>query len=219
MNVYTEQQYVIYESQNKSVTTPQSPASNQDKLQNNQNTYYNIYNYQYWIYLVNNAFTTCFNNLLTAAGTLPTSNPPVMTFDTTNGIAILNVDYAGYNNQASDYIRVYFNQPMYELFNSFPVVIQSLGGKVLIENSSNNLYTNLITDFVDDGNYKPQIIYEPTAEYRFFSLAGNTEIRTIQLSVYYRNKVGILQEVYLSNGNSFTCKVLFKKKKKLLLQT
>jgi hypothetical protein len=230
-NTFTEQQYVIYESQNKSITTPLPPSQQIDGLQSNQNTYYNIYNYQYWIYLVNNAFTTCFDNLLSSAGSLPTTHAPVMTYDTTTNIAVLNVDLAGYNNTSSDYIRIYFNQTMYELFNSFPVIIQNLGtatdgknclidtntfslnnvtqyppynptynaiqiyqeistsqtwspvssigftsntfnvvqsataspqnfvnGQLLIQNSTNNLYTNLITDFVSDTNYKPNIV-------------------------------------------------------------
>jgi hypothetical protein len=238
-------------------------------------------------YLVNNAFTTCFANLLASAGSLPTTHAPVMTYDTTTNIAVLNVDLAGYNNTSSDYIRIYFNQPMYELFNSFPIIIQNLGtatngknclidtytfslnnviqfppynptynaiqiyqeistsqtwspvssivftsntfnvvqsataspqnfvnGQLLIQNSTNNLYTNLITDFVSDTNYKPNIVYEPTSEYRMFSLVGDTEIKTIQMSVYYRNKLGVLQPMYLSNGNSFSLKIYFRKRKR-----
>jgi hypothetical protein len=289
MNTYTEQQYVIYESQNQSLIVPQPPSSNADGLQNNENTYYNIYNYQYWIYLVNNAFTTCFNNLLTAAGTLPTSHAPVLTYDTTNDIAILNVDVLGYDDSSSSpYIKIYFNQPMYELFNSFPVIIQNLttatngknaliitntfslnnviqfppynptydaiqiyqeistsqtwtpiaslvftsttinvvpsaistpanyiNGQLLIGNTTNSIYTQTITDFIYDGNYKPQIVYDPTAEYRMFSLTGGNPIQNIQLSVYYRNKIGKLLPVYLSNGNTYTCKIYFRKKKNI----
>jgi hypothetical protein len=288
-NTFTQQEYVIYSPQNKSIQVPQPPSVQTNGIQNNQNTYYNIYNYQYWIYLVNQTFTTCFNNLLASAGTLPTAHAPVMTFDTTNGIAILNVDIAGYDNTSSSpYIKIYFNQPMYELFNSFPVVIQNLAtvtdgknalidtntfslnnviqfppynptynaiqifqemstcalwspissivftsssipvvqsataspvnyvnGQILVSNSTNNLYTNLLTDFSDISNYKPQILYEPTAEYRFLSLTGETELRNIQISVFYRDKLGGLNEFYLSNGNSFSCKILFRKKSRI----
>ena len=49
-----------------------------------------------------------------------------MTFDTTTNIAILNFDKNGYDLSTSNSIKVYFNQPMYELFNSFPCQINSL---------------------------------------------------------------------------------------------
>jgi hypothetical protein len=87
-----------------------------------------------------------------------------------------------------------------------------INGQLLIGNSTNNLYTNLITDFVSDGNYKPNIVYEPQSEYRMFSLIGSTEIKTIQMSVYYLNKLGVLQPMYLSNGNSFSLKIYFRKR-------
>jgi hypothetical protein len=286
-NTFTEQQYVIYESQNRSIATPQPPSANADKLQNNDNTYYDIYNYQYWIYLVNNAFTTCFASLLSSAGSLPTTHAPVLTYDTINNIAILNVDILGYDDTSSSpYIKIYYNQPLAELFNSFPIIIQSLStttlgknclistntfsqnnvtqfppynptynaiqvyqefstsqtwtpisslvftsntlnvvpsaisspanyinGQLLINNTSNNVYSQIITDFIYDSNYKPQIVYDPSSEFRFFTLTKGTSIQNIELSVYYRNKVGKLLPVYLSNGNTFTCKLYFRKKK------
>jgi hypothetical protein len=78
-NTFTEQQYFIYESQNKSIAVPPPPSQQSNGLQSNANTYYNIYNYQYWIYLVNNAFNTCFASLLSSAGSLPTTHAPVTT--------------------------------------------------------------------------------------------------------------------------------------------
>lgn len=286
---YNVQTYITYVPQNLSIGTPSAPIYNSNKLADNSNTYYNIYNYQYWIYLVNNTFTTCYNALQTlvddAGDIFPVSYPPVMTFDTTTYIAVLNVDKNGFDNTAGNPISIYFNQPMYEIFNSFPVIIQNLGtvtygknclidtntfsnnneiefppndptytaiqiyqeystvtlwspitglvftsnslpvvqsgitqplnyvdGSILLGNSNNNLYSTIITDFISDGNYKPSIVYEPTAEYRWFTLQGNNSITQIQLSVYWRDRLGTLNQFYLSNGGTLTVKFLFQRK-------
>jgi hypothetical protein len=125
---FTQQSFVTYLPQNTSISPPAPPSQTDNGLKNNSQTYYDIYNYQYWIYLVNNTFTTCFNALnaqVVAAGlVLPTTYAPVMSWDTQQNIAILNADVLGYNDTAANYIKIYFNPSMYNLFCSFPVVIE-----------------------------------------------------------------------------------------------
>lgn len=294
---YNQQNYVQYLPQNLSISTPSAPSLNENGLANNQNTYYNIYNYQYWVYLINNTFTDCYNSLnstITGLGkTLPSTHAPVMTYDIQNNIAIINCDLAGYDTTASNYIKIYFNQPMYELFSSFPVIIQDLNtttdgkncqiitnsfsqantisfppssstpytaiqvfqefttsltlwspvaglvftsnsipvvssgvtsplnyvnGSIILANSNNNIYSSIITDFISDSNYKPNIVYEPTAQYRFFQLINNSPLKQIQLSVYWRSKDGTLNQFYLSNGGTMTIKFYFEKIKRDLLE-
>jgi hypothetical protein len=137
------QTYVIFQPQNLAAIVPAPPNETLNKLQNNQTGYYNITNFQYWIYLVNTAFTSAFNSLNTlvvgAGLVLPTIHPPVLSWDTVNNIAILNADELGYGVSAvGGQIEIYFNPAMYQLFNSFPVIIQklnqaSLGKNVLIQ--------------------------------------------------------------------------------------
>jgi hypothetical protein len=64
--------YVIFEPQNKVAQIPNPPSSSVSGLQDNSTGYYDIYNYQYWIYLVNKAFQLAYDNLLAVyVGVLP----------------------------------------------------------------------------------------------------------------------------------------------------
>lgn len=117
--------YVSFSPQNKVAQVPPAPSLTSNKLQDNSQGYYDIYTYQYWIYLVNQCFQTAYNNLVAATfGPLPTAFAPVMTFDTQNNIAIINCDVAGYNLSAGG-IKIFFNQALSQLFSSFPFLIES----------------------------------------------------------------------------------------------
>lgn len=116
--------YVSFIPQNEVSPLPVPPSLTSDKLQDNSTGYYNIFTYQYWIYLVNNCFQTAYNNLVAVAGALPSAFAPVMTFDTMNNIGIVNADTAGYDLNAGG-IEIYFNQAMGQLFSSFPFIIKS----------------------------------------------------------------------------------------------
>lgn len=127
---FNYQQFVIYEPQNLGATVPAPPSQTVSGLQNNGTGYYDIYSTQYWIYLINKALIDAYNGLnalVVGAGlVLPSPNAPVMTWDNTGDIAILNVDNAGYNDSNPNYISVWMNSNMYQLFSSFPVIIYGL---------------------------------------------------------------------------------------------
>jgi hypothetical protein len=122
------QQYLIYAPQNLAVTIPSAPAFTTNKLQNNATGYYDIINYQYFIYLVNQTFLAAYNGLsavVTASGlVLPTTYAPVMDWNVSDNTAVITADNAGYNDLAANYIKIYFNPSMYQLFSSFPVIIE-----------------------------------------------------------------------------------------------
>jgi len=286
---FTQQTPVTFIPQDKEATPPSPPSSTTNGLQNNLGGYYNIYNYQYWIYLCNNALTQCFNDLntqVTGAGlALPTTNAPVLNFDTQNNIGILIADQAGYDYTVSDHIKIYFNPAMYQLFSSFPVIIENLttstlginllidtntfggsnlvqypptsptytaiqvfqeystialwtpitsivfcsntlpivpnqvsapllflDGRVLTSGNNSNI-AQVITDFVSDtGIYKPNIVYNPQAEYRLIELQGNRPLTNVDVTIFWKNRVGELIPFRLSSGSTATIKVLFTKK-------
>lgn len=286
---FVQQTFVTFAPQDLSASLPVPPSATPNKLQDNSTGYYYIYNYQYWIFLVNNAFTTCFNALnaqVVAAGlVLPTANPPVMTFDTQLNLAILNCDLLGYNDLVANRIDIYFNRPLYQLFSSFPVYaeaqsatlgrnsqiqtntfgntlvigfpyyaptynaiqvfqeystislwtpvksivfcsstlpivatqvsspIEIVNGNFIGSNGNNSNQSPIITDFLADGGiYKPQLIYEPTAQYRLVSLQGNRPIYTIDISVFWKDTFGVLIPFRLSAGSGASIKVLFSKR-------
>ena len=134
--VFTQETFIEFAPQDLYASVPSPPNQTTNGLQNNNSAYYYIYNYQYWIYLVNRTFTNCFNALasqitaynLANATTyaLPTANAPLMNFDTTNNTAILVADQAGYSLLSSNHISIWFNPSMFQLFSSFPIYISNL---------------------------------------------------------------------------------------------
>lgn len=290
---FNQQQPVIWSPQIESSPPPAPPSQTSNKLQNNATGYYETLNYQYWIFLVNQTFLTCFANLnaqVTGAGlVLPTIHAPSLAWDTTNNLAIMTADVAGYNTSNANHIGIYFNPAMFQLFSSFPcfiksyltvtagknVQIQPLGfgganivdfppsapvasqykayqivqeystvalwtpitsvvftsntlpivpnnisapllfinGQVYNNGGNNSNISQVITDFVSDtGIYKPNIVYTPTAQYRLVNLVGNTPIYNLDINVFWKDRVGVLQPFRLTSGSTATIKILFQRK-------
>jgi hypothetical protein len=286
---FSIQTFITFAPQDLASVLPVPPSATTNKLQDNSTGYYYIYNYQYWIFLINNAFTTCFNALnvaVVAAGlVLPTTRAPVMTFDTQLNIAILNCDLLGYDDTVANKINIYFNRPMYQIFSSFPVYLESqtatlgrnlqiqtntfgnatvvgfpfylptfnaiqvfqeystialwtpvksivfcsstlpivatqvsapieiVNGNVIGANGNNSNQSPIISDFLADGGiYKPQLIYEPSAQYRLVSMTGNRPIYTIDINVYWKDVFTNLIPFRLSAGSGASIKILFTKR-------
>jgi hypothetical protein len=286
--IYTVQTFVQFIPQSKIAQIPPPPSVN--GIQYNGGNYYNVYNYQYFIYLINEAFITCYNQLkalVVADGlVLPSDYYPVLSWDTQNNTAILNCDILGYSTIATNYIKIFFNTSLAQLFSSFPVILNSIslvdglnaqiitnsfsntnviqypptnpeyeaiqvfqeystialwtpitsivftsntlpiisnqvstpivfnGSGIYAGNGGNNSLVNqIITDFIsNDGTYKPQLVYEPSAQYRYIELLGNRPLNTFDLQVYYKDRLGSLNPFYLSSGCTATVKILFTKK-------
>jgi hypothetical protein len=120
------QAFLKFESQNDAIFPPSPPSKNGGQ-QNNSNYYYDVYNYQYVPYLFNKTFKEAFDGLDALVGGLPTDNPPVMTYDTTNKIAIVYADSTAYNGADEiGSIGIYFNSATANLFSSFPLFIKNL---------------------------------------------------------------------------------------------
>lgn len=266
------QQYMEYIPQDKSASIPTAPSNNLYGLQNNSTGYYWVYNYQYLCYLVNNTFQQCLNGLITSANnasiTLPTyTDYPNMTLDVKSQLATINItDNYGINQGQ---ILIYFNNALYELFNSFPATYYSYNAQngmnylinnamanntltidqeystvsnwcpvksivftsslipiipsqmgqpmifnngILINASSNNSSFNIITDLVaNDFEFSPFIMYSPSSEYRFIDLLPNQKITSIDVSIYWMSKEGILYPIMLSSNSTLSMKMLFTK--------
>jgi len=290
--IFTSQQFITYVPQSNIATLPPNPTQTDNGLQYNTTGYYNIYNYQYFIYLINNAFTLAYQQLLTqvtsAELNLPSSYSPILSWDTSNNTAILNCDVTGYSTTSTNYIKIFFNTSLAQLFSSFPVRITSassyLGlntqiitdsynnsniiqyppynptydaiqvfqefstislwspvtsivftsntlpivsnqvstpiiynnGNQLGSNGNNALISQVITDFIsNEGIYKPNLVYEPSAQYRYIELLSNRPLNTFDLQVYWKDRQGVLIPFYLSSGCTATIKVLFTKKNSL----
>jgi len=120
---------IIFEPQNLIASLPAPPSSTFDKLQDNSSGYYYIYTYQFWIYLINKTFKECYDELVALTfPNSPASHAPVMEFDTSGKIGVINADVAFYESALPNPITIYFNNNLGQLFSSFPFYINSASG-------------------------------------------------------------------------------------------
>lgn len=125
------QQYLEYEPQDATNTIPSEPVNNAPYyIQDKSIGYYNVYSYQYLVYLVNNTFQSCLQSLQTSAtnagvvlpidSTTQTLLQPIMTFDTVAQTCNINISDDCYCSNSG--IKIYFNVALFALFSSFPFV-------------------------------------------------------------------------------------------------
>jgi hypothetical protein len=122
-NNITVQSYIEFIPQDTTQSLPTAPSNTSTGLQVFTDYYY-VYNYEYLIYLMNNTLKSCFNSLASQTA-LPTANIPYLKWDSVNNIATLITDQAGFNDQSDDYISLYFNNALYQLFPSFPSFVSN----------------------------------------------------------------------------------------------
>jgi hypothetical protein len=79
-------------------------------------------------------------------------------------------------------------------------------------NNISNEITDLIVNLVRGDEYLPNVIYEPTAEYRLLDLQGNIPSSQIQIQVQWVDIYGYYHDFYLQNGCGANLKIMFRKK-------
>lgn len=57
-----------------------------------------------------------------------------------------------------------------------------------------------------------RLLYIPSAEYRLRDLSSKDPISNIQIQVFYQDKSGLIQPLRIPSKESFTCKLMFRKK-------
>lgn len=145
---YEQQQFIYYFPDDLTQPLPEPPLDFQDLT----SQYYFISAYQTWIEMVNEAFKECLNNLnvkvLAGGDVLPSTNAPFMEFDPNNLVAIIDADELGYDRQLINPMKIYMNSPMFNLFSSFPAIVQGyinvLNGKNVLLTIFNNNDTNIL---------------------------------------------------------------------------
>lgn len=98
--------------------------------------------------------------------------------------------------------------------SNIPVKYESIPS---LQNGQTGLITSsqpILTDFEaqTDGPIRNHLQYVPTAEYRLVNLQSTTELRTIDLQIYYQFKDGSLLPLYIQPLDTATIKILFRKK-------
>jgi hypothetical protein len=119
--------------QNKNTIVPIAPSLTNNKFQENT-PYYYCYQFQYFLSLINTAFETALVSLVANTGgalsPILLAEQPVMTWDTTQQSAILQAQEQYYDKSNVAKIKIYFNPPLFALFNSFPSLNFGTGSSV-----------------------------------------------------------------------------------------
>jgi hypothetical protein len=108
------QQFIIWETQTITKAPPlTSPYLNSNKLQDNSTGYYDCFNYGWFINLINKAFARAASDLLTTL-------IPAIYFDSASQLFVLAAPIDAYNTNNEEYIEIYMNKNLYQLFSSLP---------------------------------------------------------------------------------------------------
>ena len=142
---YTAQTYINWQPQNANAVVPPSPLETFGGQQNNSTGYYDCYNYTWFIYLVYTAYVTSYADLdaqVTAAGgSLPSTYPPLINWDTTSNRAVFYAEFPAYDVAYTDSIGIFMNPSLFSLFQTFPA--RYLGYSVLDGQNVKMLITNI----------------------------------------------------------------------------
>lgn len=110
---------VLFDQQDKTKSTPLAPNTFAYGLPGHNEFYY-VYNFNNFITMVNTALDTAFTALQGAVGlALATARAPYLVWND-DLTATLYAELTYYDITKPEHVRIYFNRPLYSLFNSFP---------------------------------------------------------------------------------------------------
>lgn len=119
---YNQQEFVSWRTQDESAEVPLAPLSNYNGLQNNTTGYYNCYSYQYFMFLIYEAFQLATANLIAQFPALQIPFVPLIDWDSSSNRATIYLDaYVFDQNPLNIYllnttpVEVYFNAALYGL--------------------------------------------------------------------------------------------------------
>lgn len=103
---------------------------------------------------------------------------------------------------------------------SLPIVVNQFSASSSIgdkppSGSTSNEFAFIITDIQsNEQGFRPNILYAPSAQFRYIDLTGNQPIRNIDISIFWRTTTGALIPMVLASGAQASIKLLFEKKDK-----
>lgn len=271
-NVY--QSYLSFIAQDKSASSPTVPTTNQDI----STGYYYLYNFSWFVDLLNNTLQSAITGLKGLDGTVDDSTPPYFLFDPSSEELVLSCPQLAFDLAGNTPIEIYCNTQMYNMLSSFkfqyqginvlngmnykfdvknqygtniyqttddvnyiqlyqeynttslwnyctgivlcsstlPILETAVSAPQVYGNSSfpydqnNNVSQPIISDMslsLEKGSYRPGVYYIPTSQYRLIDLFGHSDIRNIQISVYWRTKYSQLIPLMLNADSSAYIKI------------
>jgi hypothetical protein len=86
-------------------------------------------------------------------------------------------------------------------------------GETLISQFNSASQNILIEYSITDSIYTKTFTYNPSAQYRTFSLTGDSPLYNLDFQFWYRTSLGTLQPIYLNSGGFLSLKIGFFEKK------
>lgn len=105
--------------------------------------------------------------------------------------------------------------PIHPTATSAPKVYNDITKNTGVDYGSPNI-AHILSDFSvplsADNQYRPEISYNPTAEYRLIDMYSKHNLSRVDLQTYWKDKYGNLHLFYLQPGCSASVKILFRDK-------
>jgi hypothetical protein len=130
--------------------------------------------------------------------------------DVVDGNVVVQQEYSSYIlwTPVTSIVFTAANFPIRPSIVNNPLIFEN---GVKLKNGVNSDTILQITDFAGATNYKAQINYTPTI-YRWLDLVGTSPLTELSFQVWWKDRQGELNKMYLAPGASCTMKVLFSKK-------
>jgi len=199
------QAFVSFVPQDKTALTPNAPTIQQDF----SSGYYYLYNYGWFVDLLNATLATCFTNFaaaLTAASiagfTVPT-NIPFFMYDPTSLELVLNADKNYFDKALETPCYIYANASMKSLLSAFNYEINGFGG------TANGLdYKFDIENYYDTNTFEISDTYTAIQMYESYnSISAWNAVQSIVLTTGTMPVVSTIQgvpKVFGSSSSAFS---------------
>ena len=106
--------------------------------------------------------------------------------------------------------------PIISTNTSVPITYGETSSNNLASNGNNSNLTNIVSDFeiaVSDTNqYRPVIVYNPSAEYRLMDMNSSMNLNKIDISVFWKTQYGDYIPLRLQPGCAAHIKIMFRHK-------
>ena len=104
--------------------------------------------------------------------------------------------------------------PIFPTNTSLPLTYRDTTNENLSSNGNNSNLTNIVSDFeipVSETNqYRPVIVYNPSAEYRLMDMNASLNLNKIDISVFWKTQYGEYIPLRLQPGCAAHIKIRFR---------
>ena len=106
--------------------------------------------------------------------------------------------------------------PIISTNTSVPITYGDTASNTLSSNGNNSNLTNIVSDFeiaVSETNqYRPVIVYNPSAEYRLMDMNSSMNLNKIDIAVFWKTQYGDYMPLRLQPGCAAHIKIMFRHK-------